>query len=224
MRMISSFHKSWEPLINLLYQKPLSSLFENVLSEISFQPRYTEIFKVFEMPVEDIKVVIMGLEPSIIPGNSMGYAYAIPEEGKMSNELFVIHSEIQNELTESWKTLSTWRKQGVFLLNASLTVETGNVGSHEIFWKSFTETVIRFIATKNPCIWLFWGPSLRELSTNVGPTDKRVLVNKYNKETIENIPATNDLNYILTGPKPLNDHFYLTNVILQKKKSTTIAW
>ena len=60
MNPIDKIHKDWFPIINLLYQEPLASLNENILPNISFQPKKENIFNVFQNPINNIKVVILG--------------------------------------------------------------------------------------------------------------------------------------------------------------------
>ena len=60
MNPIEVIDKSWQPIISLLYEEPLKTLREKVLSEISYQPQRMDIFRVFEMPVDKIKVIILG--------------------------------------------------------------------------------------------------------------------------------------------------------------------
>lgn len=250
MKIFGHFHESWEPLRPLFNSEPLKTLFQEVLPENSFNPAHLNILRVFELPVEEIRVVILGHEPSIIPGKSMGYAYAVPKEGERTNELFTIEKELSRMYSEgkgdsssllklqedSWKTLSTWRKQGVLLLNVSLTVQTGVFGSHDKYWLDFTKKVLRFIAVKNPCVWMFWGKALQSFKQDVCQSTPFLEVDNYSREKIRRIPSNLSWNYILSGPSPYTDigakkskfigcdHFYKANVILRKTKSTIIQW
>lgn len=228
---INNFHPSWKPMINLLYQEPLKTLFEIVLPYISYQPRGHQIFKVFEMPLEDIKVVILGDEPSIIPEISNGYAYAVDLETPITESLRIIKSEITegksdedgyiseegfasdlvyidevhpNVLKEEWKTLKPWRDQGVFLLNTALTVRTGEMSSHEEFWLPFIRNVIKFISNNNPCIWMLWGDYCKSFAPYIHPK-KSVFMSDYNDENFEDLPSSEYLNYILESPKPVQE-------------------
>lgn len=243
MRILDSFHSSWYPIVNLLYQEPLKSLSEQILPEISFQPQKEDIFRIFSLPVTDIKVVILGQDPYPTPGNAVGRAFAISEDVKEPVSLKNIKKEIwNNDVNVSeffdfyqYNTLQHWEDQCVFLLNSALTVETGKAGSHLKYWKEFTQRVVSFIASKNPCIWMFWGKKAQQyrLYVNNNPFN----VHGYTNETIDNIPSNDDWNYILQAPHPAAEaysggkagffgckHFEYTNKILGKTKSCEIIW
>ena len=250
--MIENIDKSWYPVVSMLYQEPLETLRTSILPNISFQPLKEDIFRVFEMPVNKIKVVILGTEPLPIPGESIGLSYAINSLCKLSNSLKTIGQEIYGKdgddeysvehsaeitpLNPEWKTLDHWTKQGIFLLNTSLTVETGNAGSHLKYWEEFTRRVISYISVKNPCIWLLWGAKAQKFIPYIQSCPFMVK-GWYNKTTIQDIPANNDYNYILTAPHPAAEtysggkagfygcnHFVFVNKILKKNKLKQINW
>ena len=241
MNLIEKIHTDWLPVINLLYQEPLVSLNENILPNISFQPKKENIFNVFQIPIKNIKVVILGQDPYPTPGDAIGRAFAVSENTKIPVSLRNISQELENEgLKEShnfdnpWKTLEHWQEQGVFLLNTALTVETGKAGSHLKYWQEFTKRVISHISLTQPCIWLLWGKKAQ----NFIPYIKNpYIVKDYDNETIQNIPSNEDWNYILTAPHPAAEaysggkagffgcnHFMYTNRVLQNLKKAPINW
>lgn len=237
-------HKSWIPIINAeLYKQPLQQLIEDILPNISYQPKAENIFKVFEIPLNKIKVVILGQEPYVTPNNTIGKAFAVSENTKISTILKIIREEIlnscgsnsfQQNTGENWKTLEHWSKQGVFLLNTALTVETGKAGSHLKYWEEFTKRVISFISSQQPCIWVLWGTKAQKFKPYIS---KQFKVQGYDLETIKQIPGNSQLNYILTAPHPITEvypddntgfygcnHFLFINEILNKTKQTPINW
>lgn len=255
------FHESWYPILGLMYKEPLKHLSDNVLPEISFQPKREDIFNVFSMPVTDIKVVILGQDPYPKPGDAIGYSFATIKERKTPKSLQIIQKEIINNETlsvklgdhvsisesikpyrkhlqmkdEQWKTLDHWRKQGVFLLNSALTVETGKAGSHLKYWEEFTKRVISFIAETQPCVWLFWGKKSQEYVSYIN--NNPFFVKNYDVDTIKDIPSNNEWNYILQSAHPAAEaygggkagfygcnHFKYANTILRKTKSMQITW
>ena len=249
--MIENIDKSWYPVVSMLYQEPLETLRTSILPNISFQPLKEDIFRVFEMPVNKIKIVILGIEPSPIPGESIGLSYAMNPLCKLSNSLKAIGQEIYGKdgddeysvehsaeitpLNPEWKTLNHWTKQGIFLLNTALTVETGNAGSHLKYWEEFTRRVISYISVKNPCIWLLWGAKAQKFIPYINSCPFHV--KGYTKTTIQDIPANEEWNYILTAPHPAAEtytggkagfygcnHFLYANEILKKLKHTPINW
>lgn len=246
MNPIDKIHKDWFPIINLLYQEPLASLNENILPNISFQPKKENIFNVFQNPINNIKVVILGQDPYPTPGDAIGRAFAVSRNTKVPVSLRNISIELQNEgfadidnkqLHESreWKTLEHWQEQGVFLLNTALTVETGKAGSHLKYWQEFTKRVVSHISVSQPCVWLLWGKKSQDFIPYI--VNNPFHVKGYDLDTIQNIPSNNDWNYILTAPHPAAEaysggkagffgcnHFIYTNRVLQNLKKTPIVW
>lgn len=255
MKSKEIIHKSWIPIINAeLYKQPLQQLNENILPNISYQPEPHNIFKVFEMPLDKIKVVILGQEPYVTPNNAIGKAFAVFENARIPVSLRNIHKEIadeyidddgyfiENEIShsfvnmhdEQWKTLEHWSKQGVFLLNTALTVETGKAGSHLKYWEEFTKRIISFISSQQPCIWVLWGAKAQKFKPYIL---KQFKVQGYDLKTIKYIPGDSQLNYLLTAPHPITEaysndnigfygcnHFLFINEILNKTRQTPINW
>lgn len=236
-------HESWNPIISLLHQEPLTTLSEQILPNISYQPKEENIFKVFNNSVQSIKVVILGQEPYPTPGDAIGRAFAVSENTKIPASLRIIQKEIidenQNYFNKDeepyWKTLQHWEDQGILLLNTALTVETGKAGSHLKYWEDFTKRVISFISSTNPCIWLLWGKKAEAFIPYISHAPFRV--KGYDLETIKSIPANDNWNYILTAPHPAAEtymggnagfygcnHFIYTNEILRVLRKKEIDW
>ena len=233
MRFTQNVHSSWIPLMySLAYEKPMVDFLDS-LKEKSIQPATKDIFRVFQMPVSDIKVVILGQEPYPIPGAANGLAYGVKEPYSWSKLLTKIRREVLEtvawtvERSGDWGSLEKWNNQGVFLLNLALTVETNKGGSHAKNWENFAKSVISFISKENPCIWLMWGNRIKHYK---GRIFNPFIVENYTRETIEEIPIDPELNYIIEGENPVmgenfsNDGFYKTNRILSKKSINIINW
>ncbi len=203
---LREIHSSILPVVrNEIYQEPLKSFFESILPQTNFQPKEEEIFKVFKMPLNKIRVVILGTEPITTISNK---------------EIF--------KITYNKVDISSWEGQGIFLLNTALTVETGNSGSHLSYWRTFTENIIRYISYNNPCIWFLWGKVPRSFQGNIY---RPFLVEGYNQSLIKDIPVNKQYNYVFRANSFLNEeaflgckHFYQANVILEKLKETKIDW
>jgi uracil-DNA glycosylase len=236
--------KSWYPIVGNLYKQPLIELLNEILPNISFQPSKEDIFKVFSMPVNKIKVVILGQEPYPTPGKSIGYSFATTSERKIPKTLGIISNEILrekvplkvlDEYPNQFHTLQHWVEQGIFLLNTALTVETANSGSHLKYWSEWTKQVISYVSSQNPCIWILWGEKAQSFIPYINTNPFHV--NGYDKYTIENIPANSDYNYILTAPHPAVElssnnitsfygcnHFLFVNKILSLNKKGEINY
>ena len=235
-----SWHKHLQPLFD---DEKMLLMKDKILPTCNFYPNGPDIFKVFQMPLEDIKVVILGQDPYPTPGDAIGRAFAI-QEGK--KRIPVSLRNIQTEIYESgqlsdmvinsdkWITLEHWQEQGVFLLNTALTVESGKAGSHLKYWEDFTKRVISHISNTQPCIWLLWGKKAEMFKPYINNIFN---VQGYDSETIESIPINSDWNYVLTAPHPAaeaysggkagffgSNHFKYTNSILKQMNNKEIKW
>ena len=242
MKPTDIIHPSWMPLLHgELNQDIMLKLNHEILPNSVYHPKKEQIFRVFQKPLQDIKVVILGQDPYPTPGNANGLAFAINENCNMPVSLKNITKELVNNYPLSipfagdWKTLEHWEEQGIFLLNTALTVESGNAGSHLKYWESFTKRVIWYISSFNPSIWLLWGKKAQSFSVNI-PKSKKFEVKNYSKETINQIPINTDWNYILNAAHPAAEayskdagffgcnHFYFVNKILDLQGQKQINW
>ena len=121
------------------------------------------IFNAFELtPFSELKVVILGQDPYHNPGEAMGLCFSVPKSVRIPPSLKNIYKEIHQDIglpIPDHGDLSSWAKQGVFLLNAMLTVEHKKAGSHKaIGWQQFTDAVIQCISDrKDSVVFLLWG-------------------------------------------------------------------
>jgi uracil-DNA glycosylase len=121
------------------------------------------IFNAFEQtPFEEVKVVILGQDPYHNPGEAMGLCFSVPKGVRVPPSLKNIYRELHSDLNLSIPDhgdLTPWARQGVFLLNAMLTVERNKAGSHQkIGWQNFTDAVIRRLSEKREgLVFLLWG-------------------------------------------------------------------
>jgi uracil-DNA glycosylase len=237
-RITNCIHNSWKPVLVELYKEPLATLNTQILPTISYQPKPENIFRVLSMPIESIKVVIIGQDPYPTPGDAVGYAFAKPPLVSKPVSLRNIEKEVREsgQINKSNEIdLFAWVDQGVFLLNTALTVETGKPGSHLKYWENFTKRLISYISINQPCIWVLWGAKAQKFIPNI--SNKFVVSDNYDRECIKSIPFNNRYNYILTAPHPAAeaysggkagffgcDHFYKINEILNKNGIQPIIW
>jgi uracil-DNA glycosylase len=136
-------------------------------------PPVPDIFKAFVCtPPDELKVVLLGQDPYHGPGQAEGLAFSFLGQGKFPASLrrIVQELEIEQFLTPAQRkelpqrqgkplSLVSWARQGVFLLNCSLTVREGAPGSHLKYWKPFTDLVIDAVASRiqTPLVFLLWG-------------------------------------------------------------------
>ena len=122
-----------------------------------------QIFRAFELtPVDKVKVVILGQDPYHGPGQAHGLSFSVPDNMPAPPSLTNIFKEIESVLgvhMSGYPNLEKWARQGVLLLNAVLTVRSGEAASHsKIGWEEFTDAVIRHLSDNcDGVVFMLWG-------------------------------------------------------------------
>lgn len=155
-----SYHQSWLPLFQL-YDFDLNELYSD---KEEIYPARKHIFRVFEMDVKDINILLLGQDPYHNPGQAHGLSFSVPESVAIPPSLRNIYKELQLEFPErNYKfthgNLEKWfYREKIFLLNASLSVIRNKPGSQINVWQEFTNDVIKFISENNSkCIFVLLG-------------------------------------------------------------------
>ena len=212
--------KSWADFINLETKKDYfkeikDSLLSDHNSGKKIYPEPKNFFKAFEIcSYENVKVVILGQDPYHTPNAANGLAFSVNKNQKLPPSLKNIFKEIKNDVGVENETgnLTKWAKQGVLLLNSSLTVVEGMPGSHsQIGWQIFTDKAVQLIQRKKKVIFMLWGNFAKQ-----------------KKQLIE------DDNFILEAPHPSPfsansgffgcKHFSKANEILTDLDLDPIDW
>lgn len=126
-------------------------------------PPGSQIFSAFNLtPFDKVKVVILGQDPYHGPGQAHGLCFSVPQGVRTPPSLVNIYKELKSDIGFSIPesgNLESWAKQGVFLLNATLTVRANTAGSHQKKgWETFTDTVIKTISDKRKdIVFVLWG-------------------------------------------------------------------
>jgi len=176
------------------------------------------IFHAFEQSTFDAtKVVILGQDPYHGPGQAHGLCFSVPEGMDQPPSLQNIFKEIHQDLgipIPSSGNLDRWARQGVLLLNATLTVQANRAGSHQNHgWEKFTDLVIRLLAEeKEHLVFLLWGSFAQKKGEFIDRSKHLVLTSPH--------------------PSPLssyrgffgNKHFSKTNEYLETHGVEPIAW
>ena len=181
-------------------------------------PRGSLIFNAFNTtPLPEVKVVILGQDPYHQPNQAMGLSFSVPHGVAIPPSLRNVYKElartIDGFIIPNHGDLSKWAQQGVFLLNAVLTVTQGQAASHAgLGWQTFTDAVIRTISEHNEgVVFMLWG--------------------NFAKKKAELIDAHR--HHILTAvhPSPLAgggfagcNHFALANELLARQGKQPIDW
>lgn len=121
-----------------------------------------DVFRALALtPLADVKAVIVGQDPYHGPGQAHGLAFSVPSGQKTPPSLRNILQELRRDTgaAPSGTDLSGWARQGVLLLNTSLTVEDGEPASHaKRGWEALTEQLLHAVAARPlPCVYLLWG-------------------------------------------------------------------
>lgn len=148
-------------------------------------PAKENLFRAFELCApEDVRVVILGQDPYHEPGQAQGLAFSVPDMCKTPGSLNHIFQEITMEFqTEPLpgNNLERWAKQGVLLLNATLTVEAGKAGSHESFgWQKFTDAVIALLSERcDNIVFMLWGKSATSKAKIIDKAKHKIYVSTH---------------------------------------------
>lgn len=159
---------SWKELLKEEFEKPYFGRIKDFLVREKqagkmIYPPGSLIFNAFDTtPVDKVKVVIIGQDPYHQPGQAMGLSFSVPSNVRIPASLRNIYKEINKDLElpiPQHGDLTTWAEQGVFLLNAMLTVEHSKAGSHRnIGWQQFTDAVIQRLSRhRDGLIFMLWG-------------------------------------------------------------------
>ncbi|MEM6321468.1 MAG: uracil-DNA glycosylase [Bacteroidota bacterium] len=214
--------ESWKEALQMEFNQPyFSALIQFLKNEKAkgktIYPPGSLIFNAFDTsPLSSLKVVILGQDPYIKPNQAMGLSFSVPKGIGTPPSLKNIYKELHTDLgipIANHGDLTAWAKQGVFLLNAALTVEAGKSGSHlKKGWGQFTDAVIRLISNeRNNIVFMLWGNFAKAKSALIDPQKHLILQAAH--------------------PSPLaggaffgNKHFSQANAYLEQHGRTPIDW
>lgn len=214
--------ESWKKRLQMEFEKPYFSELTNFVRK-EYQnknifPPAKLIFNAFDScPFDDVKVVIIGQDPYHGIGQAHGLCFSVNDGVETPPSLVNIYKEINRSLEKPIPTngnLTRWAKQGVLLLNATLTVEAHKAASHQgRGWEQFTDAAIHTLAQeKNNLVFLLWG-SYAQKKGNFIDTNKHLVL-----KSVHPSPLSAYRGFI--G----NNHFILTNQYLIKHGRSEINW
>ena len=213
---------SWSKILNNEFEKPyFVKLTEFIKTEYRTQqifPPGKEIFNAFDLcPFDQVKVVIIGQDPYHGPGQAHGLCFSVKDGIVFPPSLRNIFKEIQGDLgmaiPESGD-LTRWAKQGVLLLNATLTVEAHQAGSHQgKGWEVFTDAVIKILSEKKQdLVFMLWGSYAQQKGAYINHSKHLVL------RSVHPSPLSAYRGFIGCG------HFSEANEFLKSKEKLPIQW
>jgi uracil-DNA glycosylase len=172
-------------------------------------------------PLDRVKVVILGQDPYHGPGQAHGLCFSVPDGVPVPPSLVNIYKELESDLGIARRgtgNLEHWARQGVLLLNNSLTVAAGRAGSHAgKGWEAITDAAVAAVAAREaPSVFILWGSHARKKAANVPQL------------------ASGDRHLVLTSahPSPLSAYsgffgskpFSKANAFLNEKGRGAIDW
>jgi uracil-DNA glycosylase len=174
--LLKTTNESWWLALQHEFSEPYMAALEGkLLAEEAagheVLPARNDIFNAFRLPLDDVRVVILGQDPYPTKGHAMGLAFSVHESVQpLPGSLQNIFTELKDSgfhVQAQTGDLSPWVQKGVLLLNATLTVRAGAANSHADFgWQRFTDQVIRTLCThgRRDLVFLLWGKFAQEKS------------------------------------------------------------
>ena len=214
--------ESWNEVLAEEFEKPyfqeLTTFIRNEYQSKKIFPPGSQIFNAFDhSPFDKTKVVILGQDPYHGPGQAHGLCFSVNENIKPPPSLINIFKEQHADLGKPFPShgnLEGWSQQGVLLLNATLTVEAHQPGSHQgKGWEQFTDAVINQLSTnKEHIVFMLWGAYAQKKGEVIDASKHLVLKSPH--------PSPFSANRGFFG----NKHFSKCNNYLEKIGIEPIRW
>jgi len=221
--VIDRIESGWKHALASEFDK---KYFEELKSTLSIEKRTSiifpsekEIFSAFNLtPFNDVKVIIIGQDPYHGEGQANGLCFSVSESMSHPPSLKNIFKEIQKDLKIPYPksgNLESWAKQGVLLLNASLTVRKDEANSHSDFgWQIFTDEAIKQLSFKKKgLIFLLWGSFAKKKIKFINRENHQILTTGHPS------PLSANRGYWFG-----NGHFRKTNELLISLNKEPIDW
>jgi uracil-DNA glycosylase len=213
---------AWKKKLGKGLDQTLKELQTFLKSELSsgktIFPPPNETFRALKLTALDqVKVVILGQDPYHGPGQAHGLSFSVPEGARFPPSLRNIYKELASDIgvpVPSSGNLSSWANQGVLLLNAVLTVESGLAGSHAgKGWEEFTDAIIKVVnENREGVVFILWGNYALK---------KKLLINTEKHHVITSVhPSPLSASRGFFGSRP----FSKANAYLEKIGQTPIDW
>jgi uracil-DNA glycosylase len=214
--------QSWKEALQSEFDKPyfaeLVAFVRNEYASKKIFPPAPLIFNAFDQcPLDEVKVVILGQDPYHGPGQAHGLCFSVNDGIDFPPSLVNIFKEIQRDLRIPFPdsgNLNRWAKQGVLLLNATLTVEAHQAGSHQgKGWEVFTDAVIKILSEKKEnLVFMLWGSYAQQKGAYINHTKHLVL------RSVHPSPLSAYRGFLGCG------HFSEANEYLKSKERLPIEW
>jgi uracil-DNA glycosylase len=178
-RQVAAFQGEWAPLLQAWAasdagRRLIAHVDARLAAGAVIFP--AQVFRALALtPLSSVRVLILGQDPYHGPGQAEGLAFSVPAGQRLPPSLRNIVKELQRDLgaaVPSSGSLLAWARQGVLLLNTSLTVEEARPGSHaKLGWQVLTDGIVSAVATHpRPKVFMFWGAHAQAKAPLVGAT------------------------------------------------------
>ncbi len=216
------FDNDWQELLESEMEKEYyQNLRQFLIKEYSTRTIYPDMYDIFNAlhltAYKDVKAVILGQDPYHGPNQAYGLAFSVKEGIRIPPSLVNIYKELHDDLgcyIPNNGCLTKWAKEGVLLLNASLTVRAGEANSHSrIGWEIFTDHIIKLLNEReDPIVFILWGNNARK---------KKEMITNPKHYIIESVhPSPLSASRGFFGSKP----FSKTNKFLESIGKEPIDW
>jgi len=218
VKIEDSWRKRLESEFDKSYFTELAQFVEEEYATQTIYPNAKNIFKAFEIcPFEATKVVILGQDPYHGPAQADGLCFSVQEGIKPPPSLINIFKEIREDVGKPIPTsgdLTRWAKQGVLLLNATLTVRASSPASHQgRGWEIFTDAVIKLISDqKEKVVFILWGAYAQKKGDIINASKHLIIKSAH--------PSPFSVYKGFFGSKP----FSKTNAYLKSKGLAEVDW
>ena len=212
----------WDKELDVIWNSDNFNKFYNSIIALynkdTIYPPKDLIFNALKLtPYKDVKVVIVGQDPYHGEGEAHGLSFSVQKGIKLPPSLKNIYKELYSDLgidPSKDGDLTKWAKEGVLLLNATLTVKKDSPNSHsKLGWEPFTDYVIKKLnAKEEPVVFILWG--------NFAKGKKKYITNPKHLVIESAHPSPFSVNYGFFGSKP----FSKTNEFLKKNNIKEIDW
>jgi uracil-DNA glycosylase len=216
-------HPQWLDVLGVEFEKDYmrtlrSFLLQRKQQQAVIYPPGSQWFSALNTtPLDQVRVVILGQDPYHGPGQAHGLCFSVLPDVKIPPSLANIFKEINRDLSvqaPDHGCLLSWAKQGVLLLNATLTVEKGNAGAHQgKGWEQFTDVVIQQLnQRKEGLVFMLWGSFAQKKSSMIDASKHLIL------KSVHPSPLSAHRGFIGCG------HFSAANTYLQTQGLEPINW
>lgn len=196
---IDIIDNSWNDFLNSEVVALLQDFEEKIFKEnTEYTPKSSNVLNFLKVPLSKTKVVILGQDPYPQKGVATGRAFEVGTLQSWNNKFsnislkniiraiyfaynnqYLKYSEIKNEIGKTFhikppsELFIEWEKQGVLLLNTSFTCEIGKSNSHQKYWNTFTNLLLKYISKANfDIIWFLWGNNAKSIVSEINISNK----------------------------------------------------